>query len=259
MQPARQPTNPPQPPTKEGPFRADQIREGDPYELSNGHPVLCMSAGARHGGANLIGAAVLATDPAVQGAGVDVGHEFNEGKNLRAPDVSIGIDAEKPGWSKTLPPLAVEYADRGQDEKELQRKIGELLEAGTLHVWVVRLVGPLRVEVYEPGKEKRVVDADGELTAPGLLKNSYKVRDLLDRSVGSRAMLRNLLQQEGYEGLDDIRAKEQAQGQRHAVLDLCEVFNIEVTATRQAQLDRLDLPGLEQLRADLKRLRSWPS
>src|SRR5580658_1340141 len=102
-----------------GPFRADQIREGDPYELSNGHAIRCMSAGPRHGGANLDGGRVLATDPAVDGsAGVDVGYSFNEGKNLRAPDVSVGNVVREPGWARTAPPLAVEYADRGQDEAE---------------------------------------------------------------------------------------------------------------------------------------------
>ncbi len=96
-----------------------------------------------------------------------------------------------------------------------------------------------------------------------MLKNSYKISELFDRAAGSRAMLRNLLQQEGYEGLDDFRAKAQAKGRqeerRQAVLDLCEVLNIEVTSMRQAHLDRLDLPGLDQFRADLKRLRSWPA
>lgn len=32
-----------------GPFRADQIREGDPYELSNGHAILCLPTGMRGG------------------------------------------------------------------------------------------------------------------------------------------------------------------------------------------------------------------
>ena len=35
--------------TREGPFRARQLREGDPYELSNGHPIACMGSGDRHG------------------------------------------------------------------------------------------------------------------------------------------------------------------------------------------------------------------
>lgn len=33
-----------------GPFRADQLRPGDPYELSDGHPVRCMPTGGREEG-----------------------------------------------------------------------------------------------------------------------------------------------------------------------------------------------------------------
>ena len=50
-----------------------------------------------------------------------------------------------------MPPLALEYASIGQDEDGLQREIVDFLAAGTQLVWVVRLVGPRRVEVYEPG------------------------------------------------------------------------------------------------------------
>ena len=70
-----------------------------------------------------------------------------------------------------MPPLAVEYADRGQDEAELQAKLGELLERGIQYIWVVRLTGPLRVEVYSPGQKMQIVPADGELRAPGVLQN----------------------------------------------------------------------------------------
>src|SRR3954462_7824933 len=129
-----------------GPFRAEHIREGSPYELSNGHPVLCLPTGRRGGKGNLIGGEVLETDPAVKSAGVDVGFSKDPG-HLRAPDISVGDFADEPGWAPGSPPLAVEYADTGQDEAELARKISELLDAGTQYVWVVRLVGPRRVEV----------------------------------------------------------------------------------------------------------------
>ncbi|MCC6648921.1 MAG: hypothetical protein IT374_25570, partial [Polyangiaceae bacterium] len=42
-----------------GPFHADQLRSKDPYELSSGHPVLCLPTGARGARTNLTGAAVL--------------------------------------------------------------------------------------------------------------------------------------------------------------------------------------------------------
>lgn len=136
-----------------GPFRADQIREGDPYELSNGHAILCLPTGRRGGRANLTGGSVLETDPAVKAAGVDIGYS-DKPTHLRAPDVSVGDIPNEAGWATEAPPLAVEYADRGQDEEELKAKIAELLAAGTRFVWVVRLTGPRRVEVLrEPGKK----------------------------------------------------------------------------------------------------------
>ncbi len=41
-----------------GPFRADQLKPGDPYELSGGHPIECLPAGVRGSRTNLIGAAL---------------------------------------------------------------------------------------------------------------------------------------------------------------------------------------------------------
>ncbi|HLM66276.1 MAG TPA: Uma2 family endonuclease, partial [Longimicrobium sp.] len=123
-----------------GPLLAEQIRPGSRYELSNGHPVYCMPSGKRGGRSNLVGGEVLETDPSVKAAGVDVGFALQE-NGLRAPDVSVGDFANEPGWASGAPPLAVEYADTGQDEAELRKKIAELLAAGTKHLWVVRLVG----------------------------------------------------------------------------------------------------------------------
>jgi hypothetical protein len=80
-----------------GPFRAHQIRDGDPYELSDGHAIRCMTAGERHARANLEGGRVLATDPAVNGAvGVDAGFSFNGDRNLRPPDLSVGVGTHHP-------------------------------------------------------------------------------------------------------------------------------------------------------------------
>lgn len=237
-----------------GPFRADQIREGDPYELSNGHPVLCMGAGGRHAGKNTEGAKVISTDPAVSSTGVDAAYTFNDGKNLRAPDISVGVPDE-PGWIHGAPPLAVEYADTGQDEKELQAKIAELLGQGTRYIWVVRLVGPLRVEVYEPGKALRLVGAEDELTAPGVLANAVPVRALVDAEASNAATLRNLLNRQGYESLEGVKAEES----RRAVADLCEVLGIALSPSRQAYVEGLDLAGLHELRTHLKQHRAWPA
>lgn len=39
-----------------GPFRADQLKPGDPYEVSGGHPIDYLPVGGRGSRANLIDA-----------------------------------------------------------------------------------------------------------------------------------------------------------------------------------------------------------
>src|ERR1700760_861545 len=196
-----------------GPFRSDQIRDGDPYELSNGHPIHCMSSGRRHGLGHDAGHLTLSSDPATHAAPIDLGLSWGEAKHLRAPDLVVGEFQNEPGWEPGVPPLAVEYADRGQDETQLQEKIGELLERGVKYIWVVRLNGPLRVEVHQPGQEVQRVGADGELRAPGVLQNPVPVRALVDREAALEATLRNLLNRQGYESLEDRKAQERAEGE----------------------------------------------
>lgn len=194
-----------------GPFRADQLDSGDPYELSNGHPVHCLPTGSRGGRATSAGDGVLSSDPAVQDVGVDVGFSPSP-ETLRAPDLSVGEMPDQPGWVQGAPPLAVEYADTGQDEAELQTKIRELLAAGTRFIWVVRLNGPRRVEVHQPGAQMRVANTGEQLEAPGILANPVPVEALWDREASRQVIFRNLLQRQGYASLDEVRAEGEAQG-----------------------------------------------
>jgi Uma2 family endonuclease len=187
-------------PQDRGPYRAEDIRPGDPYELSNGHRILCMPTGGRGSGPNRLGASVVGWDPAVKEAGVDTGYAPEEGM-LRAPDVAVGNVPDEPGWVPGVPELAIEYADVGQKEEELQQKIRDLLGAGTKYLWVVRLTGPRRVEVHEPGKRMRTVSPGKTLSAPGVLKNPVRVEALYDRDEAERATLTNLLQRQGYQDL----------------------------------------------------------
>jgi hypothetical protein len=69
---------------------------------------------------------------------------------LHAPDLAVGNVPDAPGWVAGAPPPAVEYADTGQDEADLAVKIRQFFAAGTRLVWVVRLTGARRVEVYRP-------------------------------------------------------------------------------------------------------------
>lgn len=196
----------------EGPFRSEHIRNKDPYELSNGHAIQCMPTGGRGSKSTGRGFAILETDPDVDSAGVDTG--FSPVPNmLRAPDVAVGNVPNEPGWVKGVPALAVEYADTGQEEESLSKKIEELFNYGTKYIWVVRLTGPQRVEVYEPNKSMRRVVPGEVLTAPGVLRNPVPVEALYDRDAAHEVTLRNLLQRKGFDSLEAVAAKGKAEGE----------------------------------------------
>jgi hypothetical protein len=200
------------PRSESGPFRADQLRNGDRYELSAGHPLYCNPASPEHATGNLTGAAVLGSDPDVEWAGIDAGFSPEPGM-LRAPDVAVApTPAAGRGWIDTAPPLALEYAGRGQDEADLQVKIAELIGHGTRFVWVARLTGPRRVEVYESGQPQRVALPGEDLLAPGILRNPVPVEALFERAAGDRVTLRNLLQRFGYADLEAVREEGREEG-----------------------------------------------
>lgn len=226
-----------------GPFRAEHLHSGDPYELSKGHPIYCAPTGGRGSGPNQLGASVVGWDPLVREAGVDAGYS-PEPDMLRAPDVAVGNVPDAPGWIKGAPDLAIEYADVGQAEDKLQEKIGDLLSAGTKFLWVVRLAGPRRVEVHEPGKPMRTALPGEHLTAPGVLKNPVLVEALYDRDQAERATLANLLQRQGYEDLDAVLAKGRTKGLAVAVLAVLEARQIRITKAARERVERCTDVGL---------------
>lgn len=223
-----------------GPFRADSLRSGDPYELSNGHPIQCMPTGGAGSEKNRLGASVVGWDPSVKEAGVDTGYSPDEG-TLRAPDVAVGNVPDKPGWVKGAPELAIEYADVGQDEEKLGEKITDLMKAGTRYLWVVRLVGPRRVEVHEQGKTMKLARPGDLLLAPGVLKNPVKVEALYDRDEAERATLINLLQRQGFESLDAViekgREEGREEGVQHAILTVLSARGLTVDALIKARVE----------------------
>lgn len=227
--------------TSKGPFRADQIRSGDSYELSNGHAIHCITPGGRGSRANLLSGSVLDSDPAVQEAGIDTGYSPSS-DTLRAPDVAVGNVPNTPGWVQGAPPLEVEYADTGQDEKELAGKIAELLGAGTQRVWVVRLSGSRRVEVHESGQEPRFVHPGEELTAPGILQNPVPVDALYDRQIAHAVTLRNLLQRQGYRDLDEVRGKGRQEGLRDSILAVLQARGLTIDAAARSAVAAIDDP-----------------
>lgn len=198
-----------------GPFLAEHVRSGDPYELSNGHAIYCAPMGGSGSQPNGIGFSVVGWDPAVKQAGVDTGYSPEPG-TLRAPGVAVGNVPDKPGWVPGAPDLAIEYADIGQNEDELQSKITDLLAAGTRYLWVVRPTGPRRVEVHERDQPMRVAKPGQQLTAPGVLQNSVLVEALYDRDEAERATLRNLLQRRGYADIEAVLVRGRDEGRRRA-------------------------------------------
>ncbi len=206
-----------------------------------------MTTGARGSRANLLGGSVLDSDPAVEEAGIDTGYSPSS-ETLRAPDIAVGNVPNTPGWVQGAPPLAVEYADTGQDEKELAAKISELLAAGTQIVWVVRLSGPRRVEVHQSGQEPRLVGPGEELTAPGILQNAVPVNALYDREAAHAVTLRNLLQRQGYQDLDEIRGEGRNEGQhqalRESILAVLEARGLSVDDAARSALEATGDPDV---------------
>ncbi|WP_133511033.1 DUF4351 domain-containing protein [Candidatus Thiosymbion oneisti] len=229
-----------------GPFRADQLRDGDPYELDDGHPIECLPSGGRHAKANLNGGLALKTDPDVESAGFDAGFTPDE-KNLRAPDIAVGNVPDEPGWVSGAPPLAVEYADVGQDEPDLQAKIRALLGAGTRYVWVVRLTGPRRVEVYEPHIPPSQAYPGEQLEAPGILANPVPVEALYDPDAAHEAALRNLLQRRGYPDLDAVREEGREAGELALILRQLRRAVGQIPEQDSQRIRRLDRDGLAAL------------
>jgi len=236
-----------------GPYQAEDLQPGERYELSHGYKVYCMPTGGDGATSAVAGTQVLTTDPAVTECGIDAGYTPSA-ELLRAPDLAVGNVPNRPGWIPGVPPLAVEYAGSYQDEEQLQKKISELLAAGTQQIWVVRLLGPRRVEVHRKGKKMRIVRSGKELTAPGILHNPVPVAALYDPALARKLTLRNLLQREGYESLDAVReegvaaGREQGleqglvQGKREVLFRLIARAGLELTEEQRQALETCDDP-----------------
>lgn len=190
--------------TTRGPFRAQHLRSGDPYELSKGHPILCEPKREDVARAIGLGFVVLDTNPMVKNVGFDAGIQLSD-DTLRAPDLAVNLGDPKPGWFTTAPPLTVDYATVDRDEDYLREKISELHAAGTRWIWVVRLLDPQRVEVYEKGEPMRAYGRGEALTAPGVLAGEVPVEALFERDAAYEVVLRNLLARRRHTRRDDAR------------------------------------------------------
>ena len=236
-------------------FRAEQFRSGDPYELSDGRLIHCAPTGGSGSSSNQLGASVLGWDPSVTEVGVDTGYSPKP-TSLRAPDVAVGNVPDKPGWVQGVPDLALEYADIGQDEDDLKKKIVELLAEGTKHIWVVRLTGMRRVEIHEPDKQMRTALPGDLLTAPGVLKNPVPVEALYDRGAAERVTLINLLQRRGYEDLDAVLARGREEGVEQGILSGKQAALRRVLARRKLDVTQAMVAEIDAC-TDSARLDDW--
>lgn len=233
------------------------VRSGDPIEISDGVPIYCLPTLSRGGAAQTLGAAVLQSDPAVEYAATEVGFSPKPDM-LRAPDVAVLPGPPKDGWLKEAPPLAVEYADRGQDFADLRKKIGEYLEHGVLFVWVVRLDGPRRVEVYTPDGNKEVLGPGKLLLAPGVLANPVPVEALYEPGAARETVLRNVLARAGYSSLEEVysegkiegKIEGEAEASRSNLMAVYKTRFGEVPEAMPAALSRLDRAPLQALLPD---------
>ena len=133
--------------------------------------------------------------------------------------------------------------DTGEDEAGLQEKIAELLNAGTQYIWVVRLTGPRRVEVYQAGKTMEKMLPGKQLTAPGILRNPVDVNALFDPKAAHQATLRNLLQREGFDnGIEGVFAE----GKAEAKAKVKAKAKVEGKAEILIHLAQLKFGGLSQ-------------
>lgn len=228
-----------------GPFRSHQLGDGDGYELTNGHPILCLPPTSFKGGLRLSVAQMLAADPAVEWAATGLGFSPDP-MTLRAPDIMVWVRAQGPGatetpalskldrlrlstalllntdpavewagtasemvagprtlvqgdsgkssWITQPPPMAVELADDDCDESDLEQKIHELIGGGVRVLWVARLGGPRRVEVYVPGQSPRNVSIERSLTASGILSRPIPALALFSRDVALEQVLHRQLE-----------------------------------------------------------------
>ena len=148
-----------------------------------------------------------------------------------------------------------------------------MLGAGTRWIWVARLVGPRRVEVYKAGRPMRTAIVGDELSAPGVLRNPVPVAALFDRAVAHEVTLRNLLQRKGFDDLDAVRAagrdegrdegrqEGRQEGERAALVEAIEALavalDLPLTPARRAELGGLDAGGLRARLIGLRDLRRW--
>lgn len=229
-----------------GTFTVDHVREGSRYELSDGHAIYCAPSGGSHASATSAATLVLGTDPSVEEVGTDAGYTPKKDQ-LRAPDVAVGNVPDKPGWIPGAPRLALEVADVGQDEEELLLKVQDLLEAGTEQVWVLRLVGPRRVEVWRRDGTATLYSAGQTIEAPGVFDRPVLVESLFDQTLAREVALSNLLARHGYSDLEAVRREGRQEGRQEGSLSALRAALRAVVASRGLTLSAAQEAAIDEV------------
>jgi hypothetical protein len=176
-----------------------------------------------------------------------------------AADAAIRKDGKDPETgSRYLEELAFEIKHT-QRMGELTRRARELVGRGVRRVFVICVdrEEPGPVLEWSAGSSAAngwvELDPDGFIEDP-CLQTPVAVRALLDASAADNAVAR-ALRAKNNPVLQEIKAE----GLRQAVLDLCEVLDLEVTPARRARVEAMDVDALNRTREALKAQRQWPA
>ncbi|MBI2377634.1 MAG: Uma2 family endonuclease [Deltaproteobacteria bacterium] len=224
-----------------GPFHADDLTPGERYELVDGHPMYQAATGGDGASTVAVGVQAIGSDPGAEETGVDPGYVLDD-TNVRAPDIAVGNVPDARGFIKGVPRLAVEYAGQRQDEVRLQEKIQAFLSRGTEQIWVVRLIGPRRVEVYRPGAAVVTLSTGQSLLAAGILEYPIPVEALFDKQSARAVALRNYLSDVGYTSIDEIKSAGREEGREQGRCSALRDAIRDVLAARMIAID----PGLDE-------------
>jgi Uma2 family endonuclease len=148
------------------------------YELDDGRLVIMPPPGDIHGAVD----ANLVTHLKIQGEWRGHGKVRTEvGVILRRnPDRLVGPDGvfianrrlplrySPEGYLETIPDLVAEVRSKNDTQPDVERKVGEYLQAGVSVVWVADPAAAT-VTVYRPGQPPAVVAGAADLTVDALL------------------------------------------------------------------------------------------
>jgi Uma2 family endonuclease len=145
--------------------------EASRMELVRGHVVREPPAGFEHGALAVRIASSLDTFVRRHGLGKVLGAEtgfvlFDDPPTVRAPDVAFvareRLPADRRGYARLAPDLAVEIVSPSNTHSEIQDKVFDYLDAGTRLVWVVEPRGRT-VTVYRSRDAIRILTSDQEI------------------------------------------------------------------------------------------------